>query len=692
MATLEELVVQLTAETSQLKAELAGAAKAVQQNTDKMDKAVEAFSKNSSKQTGFFQTAMATMTGFIGSEIVLGAFNKVKEAAAFMADQFLEGVESARAEEVALTKLANSLALNGNYTTDAMKSLQEFCNQMEEQTNIADDVVAANLSILSSITKLDSEGLKTAEKAAIDMSAAFGMDLESATRLVAKGIEGNVEAFKRYGITVTEGANKTENLKNIMAALAGAQGAAAGATKTFDGTLAGIKTQWGNLWEAVAKTVTQNQAVVAVFNVVKQTLAEMTTGIDGNSNAMKEWVAVGFVTVLEATGALVVALDTLYRTGMIVFQGLMTTWDAGAATLAGVMGLFSQSAQDDFFKIKESGEARMKEISSLWNGEGGLSGMAAKVYEMRDAAVDGFTKIGSAMDEGVTKPTVAAAGKVRELTEAQKQYNDLVKAQAQDLASQGASLDGAYEYQMQSFKNMLDQKLMTEQEYYAATMQAMLDHEAEEKAQLDQARANKLISETEYRNAQIGLARKNSLEQQKAATDLVKFEDQQNKLRAANMSSTLNTIASLSQSSNKTLASIGKAAAISTATMDGYVAVQKALSAAPPPFNIALAAAVGAATAANIAKIAGVGFAHGTDSVPGMGNRDSIPAMLTPGERVVPKKTNEDLTDYLANAGEGGNGQTEKVEITFKFKDEFMDYIETQLIERGRLGVSLQVG
>ena len=82
------------------------------------------------------------------------------------------------------------------------------------------------------------------------------------------------------------------------------------------------------------------------------------------------------------------------------------------------------------------------------------------------------------------------------------------------------------------------------------------------------------------------------------------FEESTNKERAANFKSTLGNIATLSQDSNSTLFRIGQAAAISNATIDGISAVQKALASAPPPFNFALAALVGVATAANVTKIA----------------------------------------------------------------------------------------
>lgn len=66
------------------------------------------------------------------------------------------------------------------------------------------------------------------------------------------------------------------------------------------------------------------------------------------------------------------------------------------------------------------------------------------------------------------------------------------------------------------------------------------------------------------------------------------------------------SLATLTRSSSEELRAIGKAAAIIQATIDGVLAVQKALASAPPPFNFALAAAVGAAAAVNVAEIAGM--------------------------------------------------------------------------------------
>ncbi len=95
-------------------------------------------------------------------------------------------------------------------------------------------------------------------------------------------------------------------------------------------------------------------------------------------------------------------------------------------------------------------------------------------------------------------------------------------------------------------------------------------------------------------------------EQKKADEEKKESQKKADDERVRNFDDTLSTIATLASNSNDTLAAIGKAAAIAQATIDGIVAVQKALASAPPPFNFALAALVGAATAANVAQIAGM--------------------------------------------------------------------------------------
>jgi tape measure domain-containing protein len=140
--------------------------------------------------------------------------------------------------------------------------------------------------------------------------------------------------------------------------------------------------------------------------------------------------------------------------------------------------------------------------------------------------------------------------------------------------------------------------------------------------QLDQALAQKDKDALAKQIANLKLGKQAEIDAAKNSAVLQK--ELQNE-RLAETSAFFGNLAVLSNSSNKTLATIGRAAAIGQATIDGILAVQKALATIPPPLNFAVAASVGIATAVNVAKIAGVGFKYGgytgdvgTDDVAGV--------------------------------------------------------------------------
>lgn len=141
-------------------------------------------------------------------------------------------------------------------------------------------------------------------------------------------------------------------------------------------------------------------------------------------------------------------------------------------------------------------------------------------------------------------------------------------------------------------------------------------------AEIDRLRATDVIKEEEAARAKHAV--------------LAKYDE----LRLKGASTMFGELAQLSSSKNKQLAAIGKAAAVAQATIDGYLAVQKALSSAPPPWNMALAAATAAVTGANVANIlsTNVGnFASGGQfMVEGQAgvDKNNVNMNLSRGERV----------------------------------------------------------
>lgn len=126
------------------------------------------------------------------------------------------------------------------------------------------------------------------------------------------------------------------------------------------------------------------------------------------------------------------------------------------------------------------------------------------------------------------------------------------------------------------------------------------------------------------------LRQQDLLSEQQAADAKAKIDKAINTERLTAASDFFGNLATLSQSSNKTLAAIGKAAAITQASIDGVLAVQKALATYPPPLSFALAASIGVATAVNVAKIAG--FEKG--GYTGSGPRNKPAGLVHAGEVV----------------------------------------------------------
>lgn len=146
--------------------------------------------------------------------------------------------------------------------------------------------------------------------------------------------------------------------------------------------------------------------------------------------------------------------------------------------------------------------------------------------------------------------------------------------------------------------------------------------------------ANSEMARLEEEAQELEVWRKTELEKQKAFLDAKAINEQtynervdsinqqgrdgQSKIEKAKNQALLDSsqqffgeMATLSQSGNKRLGAIGKAAAIAQATVSGFLAIQNALAVPPYPVGLALAVSAGVMTAANIASIAGVGFKTG---------------------------------------------------------------------------------
>jgi hypothetical protein len=684
MATLEELVVSLVAETKDLRKGLDQATKATAKATESMEQSVKAFTEGSEKQLSFWEQAMATSLGVLGSQAVLAGIGLLKDALGAAFGVLKDGVKAAQEQEDALNKLNTALALSGQYSRQTSKEMQEFASQMQATSKFGDELVMENAALIQSLGGLEKEGLKTATQAAIDMASALGIDLKSAATLVGKAAAGEIGSFTRYGVVIEKGATQAETFANALGAINSKFGGSGAAQlKTFSGATTALNMVWGDFLELIGDGIIKNQVVLAVINEVKNVVGALSNSLQDNAMNWKALVGQGILLAIDTLAIAVLAADAVGRALDAAFHM------AKAAALAFInpvvagldlLGVISDDLAQEFYNDwSETGVA----IADAVTGDTALGGVVDKIAEIKGAAEEGFKVMKSGAEVAI-EPINNVTASVAQLTAEQVKQNEALKSFASALAERGAAAQSQYEFEVALLESNLANKQIVEADYFEARMALLLENQTLEQEMLQAARDQNLITEQEFNDAKTALVRKQALESKKIADDQRKFEEETNKLRTQNLASTLSTISSLASSGSKELAAIGKAAAISTATIDGIAAVQKALASAPPPFNFALAAAVGAATAANVAKIAGVGLNKGGTLAGGGANVDRIPASLTPGETVVDRSTTDKLKAFLDS---GGQAQNVMVEISLK--DELIEFIETRIIERQAQGVSL---
>ena len=353
----------------------------------------------------------------------------------------------------------------------------------------------------------------------------------------------------------------------------------------------------------------------------------------------------------------------------------------------------SQNALSDFFQDTAKVITVVKNLfvtfgqvvgTTIASVAGGLSALiSGQFVKAKDMIVLGATEIGEALKSNVTKTG-------EELDEIDKRFSDarIARAQVEVDAKKVIALEAATakkEFDLEQFES--------DQEALASAKQTEIDligaSEMQKTDIMLRELEKRLKNEQDVKKKQNLWQQKQDLLDKKKKQALDKFQEDREKERIANMSSTFSTIATMSNSSNSTLAAIGKAAAITQVAISTPVAISKAMAAFPPPANFIAAGVVGVAMAAQAANIAGVKLADGgiVPDTPG-----GVSAIIGEGgrsEAVVPLP--DDFDPDEGGLGSGGN--------TFIFQGpvlgdesqarEFAIQIDEQLLELRRSNESL---
>lgn len=223
-------------------------------------------------------------------------------------------IQAANIQEDAVKGLNTALQISGKYTKEASQELQDYAASLQLTTAVGDEVILKSQALIQSLGGLETKGLKRATQASLDLSAALGIDLQSAATLVGKAAAGEVGSFSRYGVIVKKAATNTETFARALDAIENKFGGAAAANaQTFSKRLDAVNNSFGDLQEELGFTITKNEQVAGGLVALRKLFDRLIVYVNGNREALGNLVSNGFTAVIKGAASVISGIGEMIK-------------------------------------------------------------------------------------------------------------------------------------------------------------------------------------------------------------------------------------------------------------------------------------------------------------------------------------------------------------------------------------------
>ena len=387
--------------------------KEVNKKLDQLSKNVGKGGKEASANFGKVFTAGVgkIFAGNVLASLVAGGITAAfKGLSDVITGTFSNAIEAAKEQEDAINSLNNALRTAGDFSEAASKDFQEFASSLQQATRFGDELLLNQLALAKSFGA-SNEQAKQIVAAATDLSAAFGIDLESATRNVAKTLGGFAGEL---GEVIPE-------LKNLdQAALQSGEGiellarrfsgAAARDVGTFSGALQQAQNSFGDFLEQVGGIITNSPLITKSLNELSKIFNSLGLRVQDFANSFSIFDDV---------------IDPLINFGNLLIVNLVRPFEiAGNVTvrIGNAIGKFFSDLAEDLIKFLRPAIEAAEKVARFIGKELGDS---------FDLAKEKFTTFARESNEtglfaGVLDDTSFSDGLLTKLDQF-KQFNDDLK-------------------------------------------------------------------------------------------------------------------------------------------------------------------------------------------------------------------------------------------------------------------------
>jgi len=248
------------------------------------------------------QTAEKELSGFqkfgknfaVGFQAAFGFFaaGALVDGVKKFGDVLKDAVGEAAEADQNIRNLAAAFAETGEFSDEAVNSVADFAAEIQKTTTFTDDAVVSGVALAKSFN-ITNEQAQELTKAAVDLAARTGTDLNSAVETLGKTYSGSTGLLAKQ-IPALKGLTE-EQLKNgeairiVGEQYAGfAQNVASG---TFSGALTQARNQFGEVLESLGKVITQNPVVIKALNLVGEAFGKLAKFIEDNQEELAGYVS-----------------------------------------------------------------------------------------------------------------------------------------------------------------------------------------------------------------------------------------------------------------------------------------------------------------------------------------------------------------------------------------------------------------
>ncbi len=242
-----------------------------------------------------------------------------------LSDFFIDAGKAAGEQQEAEILLGQAMRNTGTYTREALQASIDYATALQSQSTFTDEAI---LMAQKSLVAFGAEGemLKKLTQATLDFASAKGMDLVTASDLVAKSIGSDTNALSRYGIAIEGSARSTDRMQEAVDGISKLYaGSALAATESYLGQIKQLTNTYDELKEAIG-VITIKAITPFIILLKNQIIPRLQKWFSDSDNIRRITIVLGSVLsglmkiLASVTGGFDIFATSLKSVGMLIYN------------------------------------------------------------------------------------------------------------------------------------------------------------------------------------------------------------------------------------------------------------------------------------------------------------------------------------------------------------------------------------